>query len=146
MAQQPRQNKAPLLLLVLPLMIVMGCDLLVRLPVDLSTPADARPPLAPTPLPTPEPLFAPGTLAEVQTIDGEVLYLRDAPSTSGAIVRYLYDAMLLTLLDGPVTADGYTWYRVRTQSGETGWAAVAVDDLSTLLPYTPAATAEPSSP
>jgi len=92
---------------------------------------------APTGLPEPEPLLRPGMEVVVQTLGGEVLYLRAQPSTGAEIVRHLYDDMRLTLLEGPVTAEGYVWWRVRVEEdGSEGWAAEAVD-ISTLIPYRP---------
>lgn len=109
-----------------------------------SVPSATPPPMTPTAFPTPVPLLIVGEQAEVNTIDGEVLYLRDEASTGGAIVRYLYDRMIVDLLEGPVYAEGYTWWRVRTADGEIGWAAEAVDTVTTLLPadHTPESTPE----
>lgn len=88
----------------------------------------------PTPFPLPESLFTIGGQATVNTVDGEVLYLRDAPSTEGEIVRFLYDDMIVDLLDGPVDVEGYRWWNIRTEDGEIGWAAEAVDTVTTLAP------------
>ena len=91
-------------------------------------------PTTPTAFPTPRPLLFAGGQAVVNTVDGEVLYLRDEASVSGEIVRYLYDRMIVDLLDGPVVAQGYIWWQIRTDEGEIGWAAEAVDTVTTLLP------------
>ena len=104
---------------------------------------EETPHIEPTPapdLPLPEPILKVGMLADVQTIDGEVLYLRDAPGTDNEIVVYLYDRMVVELLEGPETVDGYVWWRIRTEDGTEGWAAEAVDDLTTLLPHHEEAT------
>ncbi|MEQ8674056.1 MAG: SH3 domain-containing protein [Aggregatilineales bacterium] len=91
-------------------------------------------PATPTPFPTPRPLLFAGSQAVVNTVDGEVLYLRDEASVRGEIMRYLYDRMIVDLLEGPVIAEGYTWWQIRTDEGEIGWAAEAVDTVTTLLP------------
>ncbi|GAB4522358.1 MAG: hypothetical protein OHK0046_34770 [Anaerolineae bacterium] len=99
-------------------------------------------PVAMSPLPTSEAVVMPpmpsvyqiGGVAEVQTLDGEVLYLRAAPGTGHAIVLHLFDKMRVTLLEGPVRADGYRWWRIRTSDGTEGWAADAVEEITTLLP------------
>lgn len=90
----------------------------------------------PTPLPAAPTLLNPGMEVYVIT-NGDVLYLRDEPGTSGTILQYLYDRDVVTLLEGPVAADGFTWWRIRTDDGTEGWAAEASGDVSTLLPETP---------
>jgi len=58
-------------------------------------------------------------------IADEPLVLRSAPGTgsdSSILEERLYPGMTLRLLDGPVTATGYEWYRVAIGSAE-GWAA-----------------------
>ena len=90
----------------------------------------------PTPLPSPPQLLNPGMAVYVIT-NGDVLYLRDEPGTGGAILQYLYDRDVVTLLEGPVAADGFRWWRIRTEDGVEGWAAEASGDVSTLLPELP---------
>jgi len=101
---------------------------------DEIPPTPAGTPLPPQPFPTPRPLFAPGDFAEVQTVGGEVLYLREAPETSAAILLNLLDRDVVEILGGPVEADGFRWWNVRAEEGTEGWAAQAVDDVTTLLP------------
>lgn len=50
--------------------------------------------------------------------------LRQAPSTSGAIIGTLPSGTVLTSLGNTVLADGYTWLRVASGS-QTGWIATA---------------------
>ena len=119
------------------LFILSGCGLIFG-EYGLTPPQSD---LRPTPFPTPRPLLFPGAEAVVNTIDGEVLYLRDSPSTGGEIIIFLYNDMPVTLLEGPVLAEGYTWWRIRTADGDEGWAAEAVDTVTTLLPP-PEATPE----
>lgn len=57
----------------------------------------------------------------VRVIDG-ALNLRTGPSLSERILRVMADNDVLQIRDGPVEADGYTWYLVRNYAGE-GWAA-----------------------
>ena len=89
--------------------------------------------MEPTGFPMPAPLIYIGREVEVNTIDGEVLYLRDEPVT-GEIIMNLLDRMMLTVIDGPVEAEGYVWWQVVNEDGIEGWAAQAVDDVTTLLP------------
>lgn len=90
--------------------------------------------IAPTPFPPPPPLMSVGEKAVVQTIDGEVLYMRDAPLT-GEIVFHLLDGMIVDLLEGPVEAGDFVWWRLRTWDDHEGWSAQAFEDVTTLIPY-----------
>ena len=52
----------------------------------------------------------------------EDLNLRSSASTSGSVISVLSAGTSLTVVGGPTTANGYTWYQVRTSGGTTGWA------------------------
>jgi hypothetical protein len=57
-------------------------------------------------------------------VNGEDLHLRDMPGLSGATLAVLPLGMALTILDGPVTADGYSWYMVEDAAKTMqGWVA-----------------------
>lgn len=60
------------------------------------------------------------------TEEGEGLNLRDAPSLSGTVLEQLTAGEYVEILDGPVAADGETWWRVRPywwgEGGVEGWA------------------------
>ena len=93
--------------------------------------------VAATPFPSPEPILYAGMTARIQTVGGEVLYLRDAPGT-GAIIKHLYNNNRVDLLEGPRRHGDYDWWHLRTaDDGTQGWAAQAVDDLTTILPIHP---------
>jgi uncharacterized protein YgiM (DUF1202 family) len=58
-------------------------------------------------------------------VDAGALNFRTAPSTSATVIRPLAYGTLLTIMDGPVSADGYTWYQGKTTAatgGDIGWA------------------------
>ena len=61
--------------------------------------------------------------ATVRVVDGP-LNAREAPDTSAAIVRVLQTGAIGWIVDGPVTADGYTWYEFRNLGGLNGWIVV----------------------
>ena len=49
------------------------------------------------------------------------LYMRSGPSTSNSVVSLLPSGTTGTVVDGPQTGSGYTWWRIETSSG-TGWS------------------------
>jgi uncharacterized protein YgiM (DUF1202 family) len=52
------------------------------------------------------------------------LSIRALPSTNATLVTRVDAGTQLTVLDGPQQGDGFTWYRVRSDSGAVeGWAA-----------------------
>ena len=68
------------------------------------------------------PALAIGDQARIVGTDGAALRVRAEPSTGAAIIARVPAGNVVRLEDGPVTADGYTWWRVRGAAG-TGWSA-----------------------
>jgi hypothetical protein len=62
---------------------------------------------------------------------GDKLNLRDQPSTKGKVIMQLKPDEYVKIVDGPVRANGYTWWKFTVASGIgteiTGWA---VEDQS----------------
>ncbi len=83
-----------------------------------------------TPLAAPTPTFtvtpAPGTAlakgqpARIATEDG--LNLRDKPSTNGQLLTRLGGGQKVTVVDGPVSAENFTWWKIDDGQGNVGWA------------------------
>jgi hypothetical protein len=67
------------------------------------------------------PYLAPGTI--VCTTE-EGVRLRATPSLTGDVIRELKSQTTLTILDGPVEADGYIWWHVSTDNANEGWVVV----------------------
>lgn len=96
----------------------------------------------PHPLPTPTPIpaaarfLAIGHPATVNTDRGENLRIRWQPSTASDIVVSVPDGTIVTIIGGPVEAEGYRWWNVRTEDGTEGWAVESVpqDGVQTLVP------------
>jgi hypothetical protein len=65
--------------------------------------------------------IAVGGRVQVET-NGSTLRSRDVPGLSGTIVTNFEPGALLQVLDGPVDADGYTWWKV-SNGIDTGWSA-----------------------
>lgn len=103
-------------------------------PVYAPTPQPSDMMITPTLIPTPPPLFHAGQTVRVQTIDGEILNLRAAPTRKSEIVVYIEDDTQLELLEGPVEAEGFYWWRVRLPDGLEGWVVENDGELQTLMP------------
>ena len=55
------------------------------------------------------------------TDTGDGLNLRDRPALEGSIRSQLRTGETLTLLEGPVVAGGFNWWRILTGEGREGW-------------------------
>lgn len=95
-------------------------------PVFLIEPTPTLTPEAAPPTDTPVPIAVTGGLAvgqpaRVSAAGG--LNIRQQPSTSGVLVTRLGFGIRLTVLEGPVSADDYVWWRVDDGQGNVGWGA-----------------------
>jgi uncharacterized protein YgiM (DUF1202 family) len=79
----------------------------------------------PTPTITPTPI--PGTVLEVgqpaRVAAAGGLNLRDTASSAGNLLTRLSVGQRVTVLEGPVSADDFVWWRVDDGQGNVGWAA-----------------------
>lgn len=80
-----------------------------------------------------------GGLATVSTTDGDQLNVRSGPGTGFEIVIKLDNGTRVSISDGPRSADGFTWWKLRLGGGVEGWAVESVPNdaggrLQTLLP------------
>jgi hypothetical protein len=134
-----------LLLAVVALAALGGGSLLLRdrvvavAPAATVTPQPTRPvptptgfgEATPTPPPTPTSALPPagviGVNGWVEVKAGGGLVLRDAASRSGKRLRVLRDGTKAHVVEGPVEADGFTWWRVDNfdpnDPAATGWLA-----------------------
>jgi hypothetical protein len=103
-------------------------------PVYAPTPEPSTATVTPTTIPMPSPLFHVGQTVRVQTIDGEILNLRAQPSRKSDILVYIEDDTQLELLEGPIEAEGFHWWRVHTPDGLEGWVVENDGELQTILP------------
>lgn len=67
--------------------------------------------------------FTIGYTAQTQEVPGTTLQLHAAPGRDAQALKGLASSTRLTLLEGPVSADACTWWRVRTTDGREGWVA-----------------------
>jgi hypothetical protein len=66
--------------------------------------------------------LAVGGTAQVSNTDNTPLRVRAEPSREAEIVARLPEGASVMIIDGPITAEGIRWWRVRSASGE-GWCA-----------------------
>lgn len=103
----------------------------------LAASATPRPLPRPTvvrPTTVPVPVLTPGGLARVVNLNGSPLRARSTPGLTSGVVARIPEGSQVTLLEGPTSADGYTWWRVEAEAG-SGWvAAVSPDGTRFLLP------------
>jgi hypothetical protein len=52
---------------------------------------------------------------------GDNLNLRELPTTQGKVLTKLRHGDEITILDGPVVANGYTWWKIKTNGDVEGW-------------------------
>ncbi len=67
----------------------------------------------------------------------DTLNLREGPGLARARVADMAHETRVTIIGGPQTADGFTWWRVRLADGTAGWAADQVEGTRTLIVTSP---------
>ncbi|MBA2278428.1 MAG: SH3 domain-containing protein [Chloroflexia bacterium] len=80
--------------------------------------------------PIPDPGYVAGDVVEVNVGSAN---LRTGPGTGFRISARLPSGTVMSVVDGPTTVGGYTWYRLRGAAGE-GWAATTVISPSDAVP------------
>lgn len=79
-----------------------------------------------------------GGYAAVNTTAGDMLRVRSGPGLEHGVLFLLPSRTIVIVREGPVSASGYTWWRVETLDGRTGWAVDGVPEgdgwLPTLIP------------
>jgi hypothetical protein len=88
-----------------------------RLPTR--TPIFPTPTLTPTEMPA---VLRVGASAQVVNIEGSVLRGRQQPNLKAAATAGFKSGARVRILEGPVEADGFTWWKIEGESG-TGWSA-----------------------
>jgi hypothetical protein len=102
----------------------------------LSTPITATQPLTEAVATAPPPpagnVLAAGAPARVTAPNG--LNMRTAASSSGTLILQLATGVRVTILEGPVQAENFTWWRVDNGAGQTGWVAQGDGETEWLSP------------
>lgn len=55
------------------------------------------------------------------TVNSDNVNLRNAPGLSGAIIATYSQGTNATVLEGPASGNGYSWYRIEISNGTVGW-------------------------
>jgi hypothetical protein len=109
----------------------------------LVTPPPAPPATTPPPevvaTPTLTPTVAAGgaTLAkgnEARVTAPAGLNYREQPAAAARLLGQFGTGIRVTVLDGPVTADGFTWWQIDDGQGNVGWAAEGDDETTWISP------------
>lgn len=98
------------------------------IPLAVGDTPTAEPTATFTPTPLPGTALAIGQPARVTAPDG--LNMRDAAATGGALLLQLSTNQKVTVVEGPVDADNFRWWKVDDGLGNIGW--VAESDGATL--------------
>jgi hypothetical protein len=105
---------------------------LPQLPVETPT-IEVTPTVTATVAPQPEgTVLGAGQPARVTAPAG--LNYRASPSSSAALIGQFGTGQLVTILEGPVSADNFTWWRIDDGSGNVGWAAEGDGETVWLTP------------
>lgn len=78
------------------------------------------------------PIFSPGETITIRTAFGKDLNLRAEAGLAFPILERLPDGAQVILVGGPLLADGFRWWKVRTADGVEGWVVDFADGISTL--------------
>jgi uncharacterized protein YgiM (DUF1202 family) len=62
--------------------------------------------------------------------------MRSGAGTNFDLIARIDSGAMVEILDGPVEADGFTWWQIRVPGADnlTGWVVESVDGLRTLTP------------
>jgi hypothetical protein len=61
--------------------------------------------------------------ARVVNVGEAALLGRSKPDLEAPVQVRFPEGTILTVLEGPVEADGYTWWQVQDEQGNSGWSA-----------------------
>ncbi len=63
------------------------------------------------------------------TVNTDDVNLRAEPTTGSSVVQVVAAGTVVTIVGGPESGDGYTWWEVQFEDGTTGWLAADFLDL-----------------
>lgn len=77
--------------------------------------------------------LAVGATARIVTTEGDMLNVRSGAGTSFALLYQFANNTRVSVLEGPIAAGGFTWWRVRADDGREGWVVDFADGVATLV-------------
>jgi hypothetical protein len=77
-------------------------------------------------------VLVPGAQARVTAPAG--LNYRESPSANAALIGQFGTGQVVTILEGPVSADNFTWWRIDDGAANVGWAADGDGDTTWINP------------
>jgi hypothetical protein len=111
-------------------LVLTGTLTLTPTPTLTSMPSrTSTPTLTPT---QPIDHLALGYAVWVNVVRNDHLNLRYDPVVGNNIIEQMDDGTVVILLEGPVQAGSYVWWRVRAPSGNEGWVVEFADGIPTL--------------
>ncbi len=75
-----------------------------------------------------------GGQAVVQTTAGDPLNVRAGAGRGFQVIARVSAGQIVTIIQGPVVADGFTWWQIALPSNVVGWSVEAADSIQTLIP------------
>jgi hypothetical protein len=91
----------------------------------------ATPLTMPTAAPEPTaPILQPGAPAQVVNVGEAALLVRGQPGTNQPVQARFPEGTQVTIVEGPVEADGYTWWRIEADN-VSGWSAAGNPETGT---------------
>ncbi len=112
---------------------VSGIPTIIRItapatPIPTHTPIIPTPTSEPTltPSPTPDRLVAPpeitsGFYAQVANTDGVGVNFRNGYGRSNELISVLDEGVVGLVIEGPIDADGFIWWRLEIEDTTQGW-------------------------
>jgi hypothetical protein len=113
-----------------PIPSFVGTPVMTIIPAPTLTSTPLPPTAVPSPTPTkvfflPEGVIGIGAYVQVIGTEGAGLRMRGQPGLSSTVNFTAMDAEVFLVIDGPVEADGYTWWHLEAPYDQTrnGWSA-----------------------
>ena len=85
--------------------------------------ATSTPTVTATATETPVPVVMVGATVEVRGTGSDQLRMRAGPGLNQELLLTVPDGTRLLVIEGPEQADGYNWWKARTEDAQEGWAA-----------------------
>jgi uncharacterized protein YgiM (DUF1202 family) len=75
-----------------------------------------------------------GGQARVQTTAGDLLNVRAGAGRSYQVIAQVNAGQIVSIVQGPIAADGLNWWQIMLPTGVVGWSVESVEGIQTLVP------------